>query len=176
MAVLLTLGPVARAENGVIGREGGLPWRLKSDLALFRTLTMGKPVIMGRATWDSLPRRPLSGRLNIVLSRDGSFAPPGAVVCENFSEAVQIGREQASEDGVEEICVIGGAAVFAVALPRAQRLYITEIMGRPDGDVYLPAISESDWTETRRDVFPAGPDDEYAFIFRTLERRSHDKV
>jgi dihydrofolate reductase len=162
---------VARAENGVIGRDGGLPWRLKSDLALFRALTLGKPIIMGRATWDSLPKRPLPGRLNIVLSRDGSFGPPGALVCENFSEAVQIGREQASEDGVEEICVIGGAAVFAVALPRAQRIYLVEVAAWPAGDVHFPQFAESDWTETDRAAYPAGPEDEYPFVFRTLERR-----
>jgi dihydrofolate reductase len=176
LAVLLTLGPVARAENGVIGLNGGLPWRLKSDLAHFRTLTMGKPIIMGRATWDSLPRRPLPGRLNIVLSRDGSFAPASALVCENFSEAVQIGREQASEDGVEEVCVIGGAAVFALALPRAQRIFLTEVAARPAGDVYFPPFDEAEWTETQRQTHSAGPEDDYPFLFRTLERRRHDKV
>src|ERR1700755_3439091 len=95
---LLTAGPVARARNGVIGRDGALPWRLKSDLAIFRAVTMGKPVIMGRKTWDSLPKAPLPGRTNIVLTRDGSFEPHGALVCEDFSEAVQIAREQAAED------------------------------------------------------------------------------
>jgi dihydrofolate reductase len=167
---------VARAENGVIGRSGELPWRLKSDLAIFRTLTLGKPVIMGRLTWDSLPRRPLAGRLNIVLSRDGSFAPSGALVCENFSEAVQIGREQASEDGVEEVCVVGGAAVFALALPRAQRMYLTEVAARPVGDVYFPEFAEAEWIETGRKAHPAGPDDEFSFVVRTLERRSHNRA
>src|SRR5579863_7755523 len=109
---ILTLGPVARARNGVIGAGGALPWRLKSDMALFRALTMGKPVIMGRRTWDSLPRKPLTGRFNIVLSRDGSFAPAGALVCEDFTEAVEIAKEQAMEDGAEEVCVIGGAALI----------------------------------------------------------------
>ncbi len=175
MAVLLTLGPVARAENGVIGLNGKLPWRLKTDLALFRSLTLGKPIIMGRATWESLPRRPLPHRLNIVLSRDGSFAPAGALVCENFSEAVQIGREQASEDGVEEVCVVGGAAVFALALPRAQRMYLTDIAAQPAGDVFLPRFAESEWIETRREAHPAGPDDDYPFVFRALERRSKTK-
>ncbi len=160
----------------MIGRNGKLPWRLKSDLALFRALTLGKPVILGRATWDSLPRRPLSGRLNIVLSRDGSFAPSGALVCENFSEAVQIGREQASEDGVDEVCVVGGAAVFALALPRAQRMYLTEVAARPAGDVYMPEFSEADWIETGRKAHPAGPDDEYPFVFRMLERRSRNQA
>ena len=86
--VILSAGPIARDRNGVIGKDGVLPWRLKSDLAIFRAVTMGKPVIMGRKTWESLPKRPLIGRMNVVLSRDGSFEPHGAVVCEEFSEEV----------------------------------------------------------------------------------------
>jgi dihydrofolate reductase len=167
----LTLGPVARAANGVIGRAGALPWRLKSDLAMFRALTLGKPVIMGRKTWESLPRRPLPQRINIVLSRDGSFAPAGALVCEDFSECVQIGREHAAEEGASEVCVIGGAALFALALPRASRIYLTEVEGEPRGDVYFPPFDESDWTEIRREAHPAGEDDDYPFVFRVLERR-----
>jgi dihydrofolate reductase len=167
----LTLGPVARAANGVIGRAGALPWRLKSDLARFRELTLGKPVIMGRKTWDSLPRRPLPGRTNIVLSRDGSFQPAGAVVCDDFSQGLQIAREQAAEDGAEEVCVIGGAALFAVALPRARRLYLTEVDARPVGDVVFPPFDEADWTEVTREAHPAGPDDDHPFVFRILERR-----
>jgi dihydrofolate reductase len=169
--VTLTLGPVARAASGVIGREGSLPWRLKSDMALFRALTLGKPVIMGRRTWQSLPRRPLPGRLNIVLSRDGSFAPAGALVCEDFYEAVQIGREHAAEDGAEEVCVIGGAALFALALPRAGRIYLSEVEAQVTGDVFFPPFDESGWNEVRREVHEAGPDDEFPFVFRMLERR-----
>ena len=168
--VPLTLGPVARAKNGVIGFGGALPWRLKSDMALFRALTTGKPVIMGRKTWDSLPRRPLPGRTNIVLSRDGSFAPAGAIVCEDFAEAVQIGREQAAEDGAEEVCVIGGAALFELALPRARRIYLTEVDAAPEGDVFFPHFDEATWREVRREVHAAGEDDDHAFVFRVLER------
>src|SRR3954471_24443407 len=131
----LTAGPIARARNGVIGRDGTLPWRLKSDLANFRAVTMGKPVIMGRKTWESLPRKPLVGRTNIVLSRDGSFEPKGALVCEEFSEAVGIARDQAEDDGAREICVIGGASLFEAALPRAKRLYLTEVDAEVEGDV-----------------------------------------
>ena len=171
MTVILTLGPVARARNGVIGRAGGLPWRLKSDLAHFRALTLGKPVIMGRKTWDSLPRRPLPKRINIVLSRDGSFDPDGAIVCEDFAEAVQIGREQAAEDGVEEVCVIGGAALFALALPKARRIYLTEVEAEPEGDVLMPPLDESGWTEVSRQAHPASDGDEFPFVFRVLERR-----
>lgn len=166
----LTLGPVARAANGVIGRAGVLPWRLKSDLALFRTLTMGKPVIMGRRTWDSLPKKPLPGRFNIVLSRDGSFAPAGAVVCEDFSEAVEMAKEQAGEDGASEVCVIGGAALFKLALPRARRIYLTEVVATPEGDAFFPPFDEAAWTEVRREAHPAGEGDDHAFVFRVLER------
>jgi dihydrofolate reductase len=171
VSVTLTVGPVARAANGVIGVGGALPWRLKSDLSIFKQVTMGKPLIMGRRTWDSLPRKPLPGRTNIVLSRDGTFAPNGAVVCEDFSEAVQIAREQAAEDGADEVCVIGGAEIFALALPRARRLYLTEVEAEPQGDVVFPSFDESSWRETRREAHPAGPDDDHAFVFRVLERR-----
>ncbi|HEY1929620.1 MAG TPA: dihydrofolate reductase [Caulobacteraceae bacterium] len=170
-SVTLTVGPVARAANGVIGAGGGLPWRLKSDLAIFRQVTMGKPVIMGRKTWDSLPRKPLPGRTNIVLSRDGSFDPNGAVVCEDFSEAVQIAREQAAEDGADEVCVIGGAEIFALALPRARRLYLTEVEAEPQGDALFPPFDPSLWREVRHEAHPAGRDDDHPFVFRVLERR-----
>src|SRR5579859_4081972 len=97
-SVILSAGPIARARNGVIGRDGALPWRLKTDLAIFRAVTMGKPVIMGRKTWESLPKKPLPGRTNLVVSRDPKFEAEGAIVCADFSEALQIGREQAVED------------------------------------------------------------------------------
>jgi dihydrofolate reductase len=170
-SVILTAGPIARARNGVIGRDGGLPWRLKSDMAIFRAVTMGKPVIMGRKTWDSLPKKPLPGRTNIVLSRDGSFEPAGAVACEDFSDAVAIAREQAEEDGAPEVCVIGGASLFELALTRARRLYLTEVEAEVAGDVTLAPIDESRWTEVRREAHPASAADEHPFTFRVLERR-----
>jgi len=169
--VILAAGPIARARNGVIGRNGKLPWRLKSDLAIFRAVTMGKPVIMGRKTWESLPKRPLVGRTNIVLSKDGSFEPHGAVVCEDFSEAVAIAREQAEDDGAREVCVIGGASLFELALPKAKRLYLTEVDAEVEGDVVLPPIDESRWTEVRAERHEASEVDEYAFTVRVLERR-----
>lgn len=168
---ILTAGPIARDRNGVIGRDGALPWRLKSDLAIFRAVTMGKPVIMGRKTWDSLPKKPLPGRTNIVLTRDGSFEPKGAVACDNFSEAVSIAREQAEEDGVGEFCIIGGASLFELALARAQRIYLTEVDAEVSGDVVLPPIDESRWREVRSESHPAGEGDEHPFTFRVLERR-----
>ena len=111
---------VARARNGVIGRDGDLPWRLRSDLQRFKAITVGKPCIMGRKTWESLPLKPLPGRLNLVLSKDESFTANGALVCTTLDEAVEIARETAQEDGVDEICVIGGVALFAAALPQAK--------------------------------------------------------
>jgi dihydrofolate reductase len=162
---------VARARNGVIGRAGGLPWRLSSDLKLFKALTIGKPVIMGRKTWDSLPRKPLPGRLNVVLTRDGSFDAEGALPFEDFEEALSTAREQAEEDGVEEVCVIGGAALFAMALPKARRVYLTEVDAEVEGDVRFPGFDETLWVETAHEAHPAGPDDDYAFVFRRLERR-----
>jgi dihydrofolate reductase len=162
---------VARAANGVIGRDGDLPWRLKSDLALFKANTLGKPIIMGRKTWDSLPRKPLPGRMNLVLTRDGSFESEKAVVCESFMEAVQMAREQAQDDGVDEVCVIGGRALFEMALPKAKRLYITEVDATVDGDVTFPEFDESDWREVRREAHPASEGDDHAFIFRVLDRR-----
>lgn len=168
--ILLTVGPIARARNGVIGRDGDLPWRLKADLVNFRRLTLGKPVIMGRKTWDSLPKKPLPGRTNIVLSRDGSFQPPGALVCEDFSEAVQIGREQAEDDGAEEVCVIGGAALFALALPKAQRIYLTEVEAEVEGDVVLDAFDESRWREVSAERHEADAGNDHPFVLRVLER------
>ncbi len=168
---ILTAGPIARARNGVIGKDGGLPWKLKTDLANFRAVTMGKPVIMGRKTWDSLPKRPLVGRTNIVLSRDGSFAPPNCVVCEAFVEAVSIAKEQAEDDGRDEVCVIGGVSLFELALPKARRIYLTEVHADVEGDVRLQGFDESQWREVRSQDYPAGEDDDFAFTLRVLERK-----
>ena len=161
---------VARARNGVIGREGGLPWRLRSDLQRFKAVTMGKPCIMGRRTWESLPLKPLPGRLNLVLSKDESFLAKGALVCTTLDEAVEIGREQAQEDGVDEICVIGGTALFEMALPRAKRLYLTEVDAEPEGDAVFPAFDEGAWAEVSSEAHPAGEKDDHDFVFRVLER------
>lgn len=170
MAATLAL-VVARARNGVIGRDGDLPWRLRSDLQRFKAVTLGKPVIMGRKTWESLPLKPLPGRLNLVLSRDGSFAAQGAVVCASLDEAVEIAREQAEDDGVDEICVIGGTALFERALPRARRLYLTEVEAEPEGDAVFPSFDDAAWAEVSAEPHPAGDRDDHPFVFRVLERR-----
>ncbi|MEG1453592.1 dihydrofolate reductase [Brevundimonas sp.] len=166
---------VARARNGVIGRDGDLPWRIRSDLQRFKAVTIGKPCIMGRKTWESLPLRPLPGRLNVVLTKDESYyeseKAKGCVVCTTMDEALSIAREQAADDEVNEIAVIGGAAIFEAMLPRAKRLYITEVDAAPDGDVLFPAFNEADWNEIQNETHPAGEKDDHAFTFRTLERR-----
>jgi dihydrofolate reductase len=166
---------VARGSNGVIGRDGDLPWRLRSDLQRFKAITIGKPCIMGRKTWESLPLRPLPGRLNVVLTRDEGWGDDGqakgALVCRTLDEAIEIARETAQDDGVDEICVIGGAGLFEAALPRAKRLYITEVEAAPDGDVLFPAFDEGQWTQVTFEAHPAGEKDDHAFVFRTLERR-----
>jgi dihydrofolate reductase len=160
----------ARARNGIIGRDGAMPWRLPAEMALFKAITLGKPVIMGRKTWDSFPKKPLPGRTNIVLTRDGSFEAAGALVCETFTEAVAIAREQAEEDGVEEACVIGGATLYALALPKAQRLYLTEVEADIEGDTTFPAFDETAWHEVRREAHPADEANPYPFTLRVLER------
>ncbi len=162
---------VARARNGVIGKDGGLPWRLRSDLQRFKAVTLGKPCIMGRRTWESLPLKPLPGRLNLVLSKDESFTAKGALVCTTLDEAVEIARETAEEDGVDEICVIGGTALFEMALPRAKRLYLTEVEAEPEGDAVFPAFDEGAWVEVSSEPHPAGEKDDHDFVFRVLERR-----
>ncbi len=166
---------VARGRNGVIGREGDLPWRLRSDLQRFKAVTMSKPCLMGRKTWESLPLKPLPGRLNLVLTRDESYETEGkakgALVCATLDEAIEIARETAEEDGVDEICVIGGTALFAAALPRARRLYLTEVDAAPEGDATFPAFDEAAWMEVSSESHPAGDKDDHAFTFRVLERR-----
>jgi dihydrofolate reductase len=175
MALLPIALVVARGANGVIGREGDLPWRLRSDLQRFKAITIGKPCIMGRKTWESLPLRPLPGRLNVVLTRDEGWGDEGeakgALVCRSLDEAFEIAREQAEDDGAEEVCVIGGAGLFEAALPRARRLYITEVAAAPDGDVRFPAFDEADWVEVSCEPHPAGEKDDHAVRFRVLERR-----
>ena len=167
---------VARDRNGVIGKAGDLPWRLRSDLQRFKAVTIGKPCIMGRNTWESLPLRPLPGRLNIVLTRDEGYAEAGktkgALVVTSLDEAIEIGREQAMEDGVDEVCVIGGEALFAAALPRAKRLYITEVETEvEDGDTWFPAFDAAAFNEVVCEAVAAGEKDDHPMIFRVLERR-----
>ncbi|MBE7219060.1 MAG: dihydrofolate reductase [Caulobacteraceae bacterium] len=161
----------ARGRDGVIGRDGALPWRLKTDLQLFKAATLGKPVLMGRRTWESLPRRPLPGRANFVLSRDGAFQPAGAVAGEDFTDLLAMAREHAADTRAGEVCVIGGEAVFALALPRANRLVLTEVDVETGGHARFPAFDETAWREVERRAYAPGEGDDHAFVHRVLERR-----
>lgn len=160
---------VAVAENGVIGANGGLPWRLSADLKTFRRLTLGKPIIMGRKTFQSL-KKPLDGRDNIVLTTDPFFEAEGVSVVDNLSDAITLARTLALTRGGEEIMVIGGAEVFRAALPRASRIYWTTIHAQPDGDVRFPDVDLTDWTEVERQDLPTGEKDDVTATLRILER------
>lgn len=161
---------VAVAENGVIGRNGGLPWRLSSDLKLFRRLTMGKPIIMGRRTWVSLPKRPLDGRENIVVSRDVFFEAEGAHVAGDAEHALRLARDFARKRGVDEISVIGGAALYEALLPEADRIYWTAVHGAPEGDTTFPDFDLAGWRIVSEEPIARGPNDEFAATLRVLER------
>ena len=161
---------VAIAENGVIGRDGGLPWRLSSDLKTFRRLTMGKPVIMGRRTFQSL-KKPLDGRDNIVVSRDPQFGAEGAILEPSFEAALDRARLCARARETDEIMVIGGTQVFADALAHARFIYKTEVHGSPAGDAYFPAIDWGAWKEVSREALARGPRDDFAAELVVLERK-----
>ena len=160
---------VAMGDNRAIGKGGGLPWRLSSDMRYFRKITMGKPILMGRRTFDSLPRV-LDGRLNIVLTRDTTFMAPGAVVAHDLEEALDVARREAKRTGAVEIMVIGGAEVFRAILPQADRIYLTEVKATPDADTWFPKLDRHEWREVSRENHAPGPKDDYAFSFVVLER------
>jgi dihydrofolate reductase len=161
---------IAVADNGVIGAGGTIPWRLKSDVQRFKALTIGKPVVMGRKTFLSL-RRPLPGRTNIVMTRNEGFRSPGAVVTTSLAHARDVATGDALRRSAPEIAVIGGAEIYAQWIDLADRLEITEVHARPEGDTRLAAIAAGDWSETARRRNPSGPDDSVDFSYVTLVRR-----
>jgi dihydrofolate reductase len=163
----------AIAENGVIGRGNGLPWRLKSDLQHFRALTMGKPVIMGRKTYLSIGR-PLPGRTTIVVSRDRAFAAPGIVVAPSLDTAFAAARGDALRRNADAIVVAGGADIYVQAMPLATRLAITRVHLRAEGDAHFPAIDPDVWHETARSEQAPAAEDEAPFAFVTYERISRE--
>jgi dihydrofolate reductase len=160
---------VARGTNNVIGVDGDLPWKLSTDLKRFKAITMGKPVIMGRKTWDSIGR-PLPGRPNLVVTRDADFKAEGASVWTNVDVAVAAALAMAQTAHNDEICVIGGGEIYAQTLDRAHRLYLTDVEVAPRGDARFPEIHDNQWHEVAREVMPAGPKDDHAFTLRILER------
>jgi len=161
---------VAVADNGVIGADGAIPWRLKTDLQRFKTLTIGKPVVMGRKTFLSL-RRPLPGRTNIVMTRDANFRANGAVVTTSLEHALDLAKGDALRRFVTEVAVIGGAEIYAQWIGRAQRLEITEVHASPAGDTRFGSLDKAVWEQVARAENPSGPDDSTAFSFVTYARR-----
>jgi dihydrofolate reductase len=159
---------VAVARNGVIGRDGALPWRISSDMKHFKAATMGKPVLMGRKTWESLPKKPLPGRQNLILTRDANFAAEGAWVYSDLAAMLAAGRAMAEAQGAEEVCVIGGAQLFNAVLPQADRIVLTEVNLEPPGDVRLE-LDFSAWREVSREHVERGPKDDADFTIRVLE-------
>ena len=160
----------AVADNGVIGADNAIPWRLKTDMQRFKALTMGKPVVMGRKTFLSL-RRPLPGRTNIVMTRDADFRSPGAVVTTSLEHALAVAKGDALRRFVTEIAVIGGAEIYAQCMGLADRLEITEVHAAPRGDTRFAPIDKAAWDEAARTENAAGPDDSAAFSFVTYARR-----
>jgi dihydrofolate reductase len=154
---------VAIDERGGIGFDGRLPWHLPADLRRFKALTMGKPIIMGRRTWDSIGR-PLPGRRSIVMSRDPALAIEGATVVHSFEDAIRAAGD------VPEACVIGGADVFARALPIAGVIHLTQVHATVAADTFFPAIEADEWRETYRERHPADAAHAYPFSFVTLVR------
>jgi dihydrofolate reductase len=161
----------AVAENGVIGNEGGMPWRLSTDMKRFKATTMGKPLIMGRKTWESFPRRPLPGRLNIVVTRNRDLAEEGAVVVHSLDEALRVAAKHLEESGSgDEIAVIGGGEIYRQAMELADRLHVTHIQAEIEGDTYFPAIDPQVWRAVHSEEVPPGESDTHSTRYVVYER------
>ncbi|HEY8380667.1 MAG TPA: dihydrofolate reductase [Microvirga sp.] len=161
---------VAVARNGVIGRDNQLLWRLKTDLRRFRELTWGKPMIMGRKTFQSIGK-PLPGRETVVLTRDPAFAAEGVHVVRSWAEARAKGETLADSMKADAVAVVGGGEIYALSLPEVSRIHLTEVEAAPEGDAVFPDYDRTAFREVRRQAHPAGPDDEHPFAFVDLERR-----
>jgi dihydrofolate reductase len=155
---------VAASDNNVIGKDGGLPWHVSSDLKLFKEITLGKPVIMGRRTWESLPRKPLPGRRNIVITRNPDYVADGAEIVRSVDEALAVCA------GEPEVSIIGGGQVYEQAMSRTDRIYLTRIHLEVDGDTLLPDLPAQEWREVERRAFDKGERDDAAFTLVVLDR------
>lgn len=156
---------LARADNGVIGADGGLPWRIADDMRRFKAITLGKPIVMGRKTWDSLPKKPLPGRTNIVVTRDNNWRAEGAVAVHSVDAALVLARREAPD----EIAIIGGVQIYAAALNHATHVHLTEVHTQATGDTHMPTFDPAIWRETARE--DRTTDDGLAYSYVTLERR-----
>jgi dihydrofolate reductase len=169
MALPLSL-IVAVARNGVIGGDNKLLWRLSSDLKRFKALTMGKPLIMGRKTWDSIGRA-LPGRESIIVTRDHHFRAEGVHVVHNLSDALRKAEECADRLGADEAMVIGGAELYRQMIDQCRTLYVTEVEASPQGDAHFVEIDRALWREVHRERHDIGPQDEIAFSFVDYRRQ-----
>ena len=160
----------AVAENGVIGSAQSIPWRIPSDMAYFKQTTVGKPIVMGRKQYETVGR-PLPGRTNIVVTRQSDYQPEGVVVCRDVQDALAKAREIAAQDKLDEIMIIGGGDIYAQFLPLADRLYISHVDLAPDGDVYFPEISGTEWTVIDLPEVQPHPKDEATYRVKVYERR-----
>lgn len=159
---------VAIAKNNVIGMDGDMPWKLSTDLKRFKRDTMGKPIIMGRKTFESIGRA-LPGRLNIVISRS-DFVADDIVHANSIEAALFLAEGWAKENGAEEICVIGGGQIYAATLPMASKLYVTHVMAEPEGDTVYPAIQDAQWRPVEREEVPLGEKDTAETLYIVYER------
>jgi dihydrofolate reductase len=162
---------VARADNGVIGREGGMPWHLSGDLKFFKAQTLGKPVVMGRKTFQSIGR-PLPGRPNLVITRDPGFRPEGVEVFAELADALARARALAAGSGAGEIMIVGGGQIYDLTLPMARRVYLTEVHANPEGDTNFPDLNPAEWREVRRDPPVSGGAGQPDFSIVVLEREA----
>lgn len=162
---------VAAAKNGVIGRDNDMPWRLSTDLKRFKALTLGKPVIMGRRTWESIGR-PLPGRPNIVVTRDKQFQAEGASIVGSLDKAIALGQKLATDLAVEEICVIGGGNIYAQAMSLAGRIHLTRVLAEIDGDTHFPEIDPQVWCVVSEEDVPAGDKDSHPTRYFVYEKRA----
>ncbi|WP_417319502.1 type 3 dihydrofolate reductase [Emcibacter sp.] len=160
---------VAMAENRVIGKDNALPWHISSDLKYFKEQTMGKPVIMGRKTYESIGK-PLPGRTNIVITRDTSFSPEGVIPAFELEMALDVAQGIAEAKGLDEVMVIGGAQIYELVLPQANRLYLTLVRGDVEGDAWFPELEMSEWVEHSREDHQAGEKDSHAYSILVLDR------
>jgi dihydrofolate reductase len=155
---------LAMADNGVIGDAGAIPWRIAADMKRFRALTMGKPIVMGRKTWESFPKRPLPGRTNIVITRDRDYRAEGAMVVHSLDEALA----RAEAENPVEIAIVGGSEIYRAALPHAGRVELTEVHVDATGETRLPPFDKAVWRETAREDQATAEGLRYSYV--RLER------
>jgi dihydrofolate reductase len=162
---------VAVAENGVIGRKQQLPWRIPGDLKHFKAVTMGKPMVMGRKTYESVGK-PLPGRTSVVLTSDKNWRAEGVLVGHSLEEVLKLANDDAKKTGASGIAIIGGSALFEETLPMAAKIELTEVHARPEGDVFFPEYDRNAWREARREGPMQGEKDDHAYSVVTLERKT----